>query len=448
MYTTSLDGEKWSTPNDIVAPFNANGRYATRPALLVDAQGILHLTYRGDTIWYTNSPIPSADIATSWRDPIQVAVAGYFSRLALDSKGRLHLFYTVNVPQSNCQNCFHLMYESSVDGGITWSYPIDIYGGDGGVAKPQILIDNSNNIHVVFEAGYGGDLGQLEDPATVMYVGSHDGGNTWSYPVRLDPKRGDDPTNQARNVTIGLTRNDELVTAWWGIPDDQIFYQTSNDYGVSWSSPKPIPGVWGIWSVYNSRLDDYTMATDNAGQIHLVMVGRLNSSDTKMALLHVMWNGKEWSRPENIKTFDGDVPEWPRVAISHGNQLNVVWFVRDKEHIWGGSDNTDYNVWYAKSVASAPVTESVLLPTPIPLMPTPNVKHEIGKQVVTTTLLDSGGISLSRSLQQGIDPRVTIESIRSENKDVLVLVKSLLPSILLFTGAAVVVGIRRRKKSN
>jgi hypothetical protein len=236
-----------------------------------------------------------------------------------------------------------------------------------GVAKPQIIVGAQNNLHVVFEAGYGGDLGQLSDPSTVMYIASHDGGDTWTTPVRLSAERGDNPKAQARNIAIGQDGEQKLIAVWWAIPEDIVYYQTSLDQGRSWSTPAPISGVVGGWSIYQSRLDDYALATDSAGHVHLVMTGRHTPSESNISLMHLEWDGLSWSSPMDIATYQGDIPEWPRIAIGNGNQLHVTWFVRDEANLFN-SDTSNYKVWYAHAQSAAPYIQPVVvaMPTPMP----------------------------------------------------------------------------------
>jgi hypothetical protein len=107
----------------------------------------------------------------------------------------------------------------------------------------------------------------------------------------------------ARNVTIAEDANGHLVTAWLAIPEDIVYYQLSMDAGRTWSVPAPIPGIFGIWDLYQSRLDDYAMAVDSAGRVHLVMVGRRLLEQPNSELLHLVWNGSGWAAPSVIASY-------------------------------------------------------------------------------------------------------------------------------------------------
>ncbi len=92
--------------------------------------------------------------------------------------------------------------------------------------------------------------------------------------------------------------------------------------------------------------------SDSSGNLHLAAVARVTKEQKELDIVDLVWNGSEWMVPDVITTYDGDVPEWPRIAVNKGNQLNVVWFVRDEAHIWE-SDKGHYRVWYSNGLAEA-----------------------------------------------------------------------------------------------
>jgi hypothetical protein len=361
---------------------------------------------------------------------------GYFSSLAADGQGQLHLVFTQNAPNDDCPVCYHVFHRWSHDNGLTWSNLTEISTQPTGAAKPQLLIDGQDNLHVVWEAGIGGAYGQLEDPSTVMYSASYDQGQTWTSSVEFIS-----PNNWAKNISIGLDGDGQLLVAWLALPEDLVYYQVSSDQGRSWSPPRPIPDVWGGHSVFNTALDDYAMATDSAGNVHLALVGRTSSEQKSLSILHLSWDGSSWSSPEAVATLIGDVPEWPQIAVGNGNQLHLVWFVRDQAHIWD-SDGQQYTIWYTQGKSSAPavspVAWSTSTPTPEPKVidpPTPTP---------TPTLTPVPTPTLDPSVKQIlVSPEVT-ESIYTDNDELLLLLSSLLPALLVVTVAVFVVRIWRR----
>lgn len=433
VYASSIDGRSWSAPLDIVA-LPSKGA-VTRPNLLPDPSGTLHMTYRSYMIYYTHASTQAVGApALLPARPISSGDNGYFSQLALDAAGRLHVFYTEYPQRIDCPECLHVYHRVSEDNGLTWSRPIDVTLGTSGAAKPRVLIDGQGSMHLVWEAGRGGDLGQLADPTTAMYTASDDSGQTWREPIQLAPVDA-----QARNVALGLTGNGQLVAAWLGLPEDQILYRTSDDGGLTWAEPQAIPGTFGGWTVYQGRTDGYSMVTDGAGMVHLLAVGRTSASQTSLSLLHLTWDGVAWSAPEAVVTLTGDVPEWPRAAVGLGNQLHVVWFVRDQAHIWGGEGVFRYRVWYANRPLDVPAKEPVVFPTLTPTSQVPVEPTASALMLNPTPTPLAGALPLS-----SLAPGDAVPPADTENRSLLLIFQAMVPVGLLLGAVVLAVYLRRR----
>lgn len=393
LYTSSTDGKTWSPINDIAAvPQVGTDSAATRPAMWVDTNGNLNLSYVSTSLFYSQAPVVNAGSAATWLEPqkLNSGQVAYFSRLLQDVNGQIHLFYTENVATNVCAQCYHLFHRMSADDGKSWSDPKDVSNDGTGVAKPQIITDNKGNLFAVWESGTGGGLGQLSDPTIIKFSASYDGGKTWSNAQSPLPST----ISEARDVAIGMNGQGRLVVVFLALPDNTVNYMVSTDLGRTWSNSARIDGISGSWDVYPSRLDDYSMAVDSSGTLHLALVGRQLTNETpeptlrtltqtpqvaSLSLLHLALRGDTWSPPEVIASFTGDVPEWPKIAVSNGNVLNAVWFVRDQANIWN-SDNAHYRIWYSRSEIGSPAVpttipkiQSTSTPSPVAIIDTPNV---------------------------------------------------------------------------
>jgi hypothetical protein len=182
------------------------------------------------------------------------------------------------------------------------------------------------------------------------------------------------------------------------------------------------------------------MANDSRNQIHLVLVGRTSERQQSLNVLHLTWNGSTWSSPEEVATFIGDAPEWPRIAVGNGNQLHVVWFVRDEATLWQ-SDLANYKVWYARGSSSAPAIPPVPWPTPTPT----STPQEIISPTATPTPRPSPTATptLDPLAAQLVVPNGATGSIYTDNDEVVLLGTSLLPAILII-GTVVFFVLRRR----
>ncbi len=423
-YTSSPEGEKWNSVNDILAipQYAVRSVEVTRPNPWISPAGILHLTFRNLDVFYSQAPVREAANAQAWRLPVKLNLRnlGYFSAITGDSRGYLHALYTENYPDSFCNLCYRLYYRQSQDDGTTWSIPADLSAlapQPVGAAKPQFLFDEEENIHVVWESGTGGTFGGVNDPVQILHAASYDGGATWPVLQQITL-----PDQQnARNPALGLDADNHLILAWLNTDEDRAYYRSSVTHGRSWEAPAVIPEVWGERTVHNTRQSAFSMVRDSAGILHLVMIGRLDPQQSSLSVLHLTWDGKAWSRPEIIAAYQEEVPEWPQAAIGLGNQLHVTWFVRSKDHVWDANPDY-YTVFYSRRTLDAPSLEAIPLPTPTPtptITPTP-----------TATPRPTPPPSLGL---QPIEPGQT-HTIFSENDDLKIIAVSTLPVLLFFGG--------------
>lgn len=443
MYVSSPTGEVWSTPNDIFAlpQRNLNESAATRPTIFVDSHNILHAAYTNNyQMYYSQVDAFEAANARSWAPVQQMASVDsvYFSRLIADKRGRLHFFFTENVYTAQCPICYHLYHRSSDDNGQTWSLAVDVSRTLGAV-KPQAVVDVLGGIHVVWVSGAGGTLGQLLSAGTARYSASYDGGATWTLPLEFGlPVTETLSVRESLNVAIGVDARGQLVVSWLGLPEERLYYQLSTNQGRSWSEPLPIEGVWAS----RSATDTNAMVSDSAGKLHLFLVGRrekrndtTDSRATVSEMLHLTWDGEKWSSADVVTRYLGDVPEWPRPAIKNGNELHLVWFVRNREAVFGSdSRNARYQVWYSRTTVDAPPIPPGPIPTRAPsATPTAAVTATPNALRATPTPTFAGPL-----------PTPSEVGVYRENDYLLIAARSALPVVGLVLLTLVVVWWRRR----
>jgi hypothetical protein len=265
-----------------------------------------------------------------------------------------------------CPLCADIFYRHSADGGESWSAPVNLSNSFAGSVKPQVHIGNGGHVYVTWEEGedYYTHLGY---PVASMYAHSPDSGNNWVEPTAFSS-----PLGAPQQITLGTGQGNGLVVVWRLPGKSSYYYQHSTDNGIIWSEPQPIPGVIAKpWEPFS--LDDYHTATDSAGNVHLLVLGYRSSLETELGLIHLVWNGSQWSSPTVIYA-SSDPPEWPRIDVGAGNKVYATWFTRDKKHIYD-SERGRYQIWVSSYQADAPAQTPAPLPTPIPTL-TPDVSSQ------------------------------------------------------------------------
>lgn len=367
VYYTMWNGQIWTEPNDIVPP----SPDIIRNGIAADQMGHLHMVFGGSvpsigqlSIFYKNAPIGEAWSAAGWSAPRRIGRgSNYEADVAIGPKNTIHVVYDQGVSykvefegttfEAMSSDIF---YRRSADGGATWSYPITLFSSTStGSAREQIEIDSGGTIHVAWDEGSGHLTGR-QIPNHSVYTFSSDGGLSWHSPISVTY-----PTTGTAQLTPGADGQGGVMLVWRTVAPEHtgIYYQWSNDDGDSWSSPAMIPGIFA--RRWHGPFDMYDMAADSDGHIHLVVVARLTTQfDALLGVYHLEWDGASWSRTEAIYAGEGS-PEYPKIAISRGNQLHVTWFVRDDE-----IEHTRREVWYSSSQSAAPPQTPVPLPTLAP----------------------------------------------------------------------------------
>jgi hypothetical protein len=364
-YTVGSGGE-WAEPNEIVPPTEP----IIRHALAIDGDDTLHLVYRHfipghfTGLYYIQAPAADAWSARSWSEPRLVSARGrnYAADLAVDSQGVLHLVFEDEGDEESeeCPSCSDTFYRRSSDGGRTWSEPINLVPtSSAGAFRYQIEVDRRDVLHVTWDEGWDRLSGDGEADYSV-YVSSPDGGRTWS-----DPKLVTDPGSGTALLAPGADGRGGVMLVWRvkSRQDNAYHYQWSPDNGAAWSGSTAIPGLFAplAWDDF----DMIDMATDSAGTIHLVVAGRLaEDSESPEGIYHLTWDGEAWSAPEAVYQQE-DFPQYPRLVIHHGNQLQVAWFTRPDR-----AERAGYEVWTSQGESPAPFRVSP--PTTVPeATPTP-----------------------------------------------------------------------------
>lgn len=345
-------GDSWSQPNDIALIWQG---HALRSSVAVDRAGRVHLLYKGlgrlepteslnpphslgpEDLWYTSAAGPRANNVTSWSPPKRItrALQGYYCDIALDNRGVIHVIWT-----ESSHGLWGIYYSNSPDSGATWSDRVALEGSEAVLwSRAQLKVDAQDRVHVVWEL-LGTEQTAANATGGVVYALSADGGKTWSHTRFREIYSG--PGQQ--QPALGIDGQGNILMVFRELLSNRILYQQSSS-GADWSQPIPLPGpLTGLARPF----DVYDMVTDSAGHVHLAAVASL-SADKTMHLLHLEWDGRSWSSP-SIVANPPPFPEYPRLSVSNGNRLHLVWFGGDE----AGVNRNPVGIWYSTASTSAP----------------------------------------------------------------------------------------------
>ncbi len=244
IYYTMSDGQTWSPPNDILV--SPNGPTADLPAIAVDSRGLIHVVWESRPgIYYSNSWAGGTPWeATAWSQPTQISKAGRGrAYIAIGPEDVVHLVW-LDAPETPsvlegelCLDCWDVHYANSTDGGQSWSVPTNVSNSPERSEYPFVMADSQGAIHVAWDEHNARDQG-----LSGRYSRSVDGGATWSEP--LDIGREVAPAIPTR-LFVGPGERGRIYLTWqlWHAPG--LFIRRSSNGGATWSSAVELPEVEG-----------------------------------------------------------------------------------------------------------------------------------------------------------------------------------------------------------
>ncbi len=358
---TKREKDAWSRPIDVqAAPIVRGMSYATRNSILIDRYGDLVAAFRmPTTLFFSRAPLARVTWAQAWSSPRRISGenVAYYNEIGQDPTGRLHIVWSEIAAGSACEGCSEIYYRFSDDDGRTWSAPRDLSRSASlDSLKPHLWLASDGWLYVTWQESEGLFLGGGKSVG-VGFARSPDGGKTWLGPMVLTATVG-----SPQQAVIGVDGEGALLLIWRTAEGETVYFQRSSDHAETWSSPAPLPGFRARPSA-QIPYDDYDIAADSLGRLHFVGVGAVGS-EGQMGVWHMVWDGAMWHGPFLVSA-NRNFPEWPRLAVSEGRRLHLVWFERDPQTMYN-SDAGRYTVWYSTALTDAPPLQRTPVPRPIP----------------------------------------------------------------------------------
>ncbi|KKL12029.1 hypothetical protein LCGC14_2539860, partial [marine sediment metagenome] len=236
-----------------------------------------------------------------------------------------------------------------------------IYWNDGGSATPDISIDSSGKVHVVWNDWTFGPWGGGALDTEIMYTSYAEalgwsnvtvisdvyGGIIWNDGLSEEPSIAVD-----NNDNIHVVWHDSTVGVWGGGADTEIMYSTLGASG--WSFPIVISdGYMDVYWNTDSSLKP-SIAVDDLDNIHVVWYDRtvgVWGGGTDVEIMYTKYSENTgWILPQVISDgyssiyWNDGSSYFP--AIVYGNEeMHIVWS-DDTEGAWGGG-GSDYEIMYS-----------------------------------------------------------------------------------------------------
>jgi len=212
-----------------------------------------------------------------------------------------------------------IWFRSSSDGGATFSEPKMLSTNTGGSIDPQIAVDKSGNINVVWEDDIAGH-------SDISFRRSTDGGAIF-FPI-LNPKNLSNPDGSfiasAHSPRIAADLSGNINVVWAGTDpiyfNTDIFFSRSTDGGATFF---PIPKNLSNNTVLFGDSSSPQIAVDLAGNINVVWEAPDITPDTFFARSGD--GGATFSTPPPKISNDLGSSFNARLALDANGNINVAW---------------------------------------------------------------------------------------------------------------------------
>ncbi len=429
-----LEQERYPRP---VILFASSEAKAEQPALAADADGRLHLVWRGGQaggIMHSQAAVDTAFNPTNWAEPQLLPMpqpTGSWPAITFGGNGVIHVVFAIPFNEGR-----GIYYTQSADGGKRWTGPAlvadGVKQGWSVVDHPSVAVDDGDTIHVTWSSL---PLPGTLSPGAVHYARSSDGGVQWSEPLGI----ADGKVDWVQLVIAGGLE----VHLVWAETDDRglRLHRWSADAGQNWSRASLIPEMEGVDGPVG-------LVLDGARRIHVVAVvettpglgdstATLEKATPSYSLQHRLWNGESWIEVAGALglSLESLALSSPASAIATGDHLGLILASSVCETV-ADDDGTATML----TLLSRPLELPSVLPTPLPtLTPIPTLLPE-------PTLLPTPMPTPTPDLSQGGEARIWVGPI-SLGSDWAGLVLGAIPAALVvlvcLLGVWVIRGIRR-----
>jgi Neuraminidase (sialidase) len=228
---SSADGGlTWSTPVSVSSP----GGDAYNPQMSFDAAGnIVAIWSLDDGGPHTIQSSSSADGGLTWSTPLGLSAPdgnANFPRICVNAAGDIVAIWK----RSNGTNDI-IQSSASTDSGATWSAPVDLSAPRGDASYPKISMDAARNVIAIWHRTDG-------RTSRVQSNSSSDGGLTWSTPVEHSA-----PENNASFPMIAMSEAGHVSAIWVSNDGSDVIAQSSSSSngGKTWSTPVALSASGG-----------------------------------------------------------------------------------------------------------------------------------------------------------------------------------------------------------
>lgn len=239
----------------------------------------------------------------------------WMPRIAAGGPDTLHLLWQ-EIIFSGGSHGGDILYARSLDGGRSFSQPVNLSNSPGGDGKGRLDRDTWSNGSLDLAVGADGKVyaAWTEYDGALWLARSHDGGRSFTPPQRI---AGDDK-RPARGPSLALGGG-KVYLAWTvgEDPDADIRVSSSLDDGVSFSPPVLV-------GARAARADAPRLAFDRDGRLHLVYMEQAGKQPAAIRHARSDGHGLAFGTPRTL-SMHAEAAMAPQLATDAQGRVHVAW---------------------------------------------------------------------------------------------------------------------------
>jgi hypothetical protein len=273
--------------------------------LAVDSSDSLHVVWHGDTtgsseVFYRRSD----DAGETWSASKRLTWTSGISThpdIAIDSSDSIHLVWEDQTPGNS-----EIYYRNSTDGGENWNMVKRLTWTSDDTSNPALAASSSGIVYAVWDDPIPGN-------GEIYGKRSTDGGETWSSVRRLTWTSG-----SSYDPDIAVSPPDSIHLVWAAeVPGDtEVFYQGSTDSGETWRPTRQL-----TWNTGSSG--SVSAAVDSIHAVHIVFMDA-TPGDLEIHYRKSADGGVNWDPVQRLTWTSGN-SYFPVIATDSANVAHIVW---------------------------------------------------------------------------------------------------------------------------
>lgn len=291
-----------------------NSGRSVHPVIRADPMGHLHLAWMDNTsgnfeIFY------STWSGTKWSKTVNISnneTLSLYPAMAIDAKGHVHVTW-MDGERADDLDVQHSQLVKS-----KWSKPKNISNMKGISQRPQIEVDSSGVVHVIWYDNQGGFFelyhcrlvkGEWLEPTNTGLVDWH---------ITHNPR-------YSRRPAITADHKGGIHLVWVGMEDVPSPYALCQNIrhsywdGNQWANPDNVSRRQSM----QGNLEDPVMAADARGTLHV-------SWEDRAVVWYCHWDGKQWSKSGRVNDKSRK-SALPAVCASKSGRVHFAWLNAEQE---------------------------------------------------------------------------------------------------------------------